>query len=102
MQSPEAFLGYLAITKKDTGHLLPREMRIVDYDKEFGELIGIDVNEEGSADASQYCLPPEALLMFVQPFEEDVYRRDPVAFLSEPDELQASPTRQDRVPEAGQ
>ena len=84
--SPDSYLGYLAITRTDTGHILPRVMRIVEYDEEFKELVGIDVTEEDAPFASQYCLPPEALLVFVLPSEEAMYWRDPDAFVSDKEE----------------
>ena len=84
--SPDSYLGYLAITRTDTGHILPRVMRIVEYDEEFKELVGIDVSEEDTPFASQYCLPPEALLVFVLPSEEEAYWRDPEAFVSDIEE----------------
>jgi len=91
--SPESYFGYLALTRSDTGHQLPSVMRIIDYADEFKELVGIDVSEEDTSSPSQYCLPPEALLVFVHPLEEEAYWENPDAFLAK----STNSTNQDKM-----
>ena len=96
--SPQSYFGYLAVTRTDTGHQLPSVMRIIDYDEDFRELVGIDVSEEDTSSPSQYCLPPEALLVFVHPMEEEAYWKDPEAFVPNQDNMERPHITAGRAP----